>query len=208
MKNKRYFFLMSLISMLVFSACGIQDSDKENTESTQRTEESQETESEFYREIADATEILTKTWDMYAQEDRFKIMGGHFETAVVGLPAEYDLTQTRDLVQMYCVPEGQVENLDDAATMVDLYNAGRFMAGVYHVTDAEFVKDFGEGIQSQFLANEWHGEKPEKLLVMKIDEQYVVSVSGRASLVNGFKQKLEAVYQEMATVMIEENIFQ
>lgn len=180
----------------------------ENTESTQRTEESQETESEFYIEITDATEILTKAWDMYAQEDRFEIMGGHFETAVVGLPAEYDLTQTTDLVQMYCVPEDHVENLDDVATMVDLYNSGRFMAGVYHVTDSKFVNELAEGIQLQVVENEWHGEKPEKLLVVKIDEQYVVSVSGRASLVNEFKQKLEAVYQEMVTVMIEENFFQ
>ena len=194
--------------MLVCSACGIQDSGMENTESTQRTEESQETESEFYIEITDATEILTKAWDMYAQEDRFEIMGGHFETAVVGLPAEYDLTQTTDLVQMYCVPEDHVENLDDVATMVDLYNSGRFMAGAFHVTGANDVKDFAEGIQSQVVENEWHGEKPEKLLVVKIDEQYVVSVSGRASLVNEYKQKLEAVYQEMVTVMIEENIFQ
>lgn len=207
MKCKRYFLLISLVSMLVFSACGMQDSEKENIESTQRTEESQETESEFYIEIADATEILTKAWDMYAKEDRFEIMGGHFETALIGLPAEYDLTQASDLVQMYCAPEGQVCNLDDVATMVDLYNSGRFMAGAFHLVDSEAVKDFAEGIQSQILENEWHGEKPEKLLVVKIDEQYVVSVSGRASLVNEFKQKLEAVYQEMVTVIIEENIF-
>ena len=208
MKSKRYFLLISLVSMLVCSACGIQEPGKENTESTQRTEETQETESEFYIEITDATEILTKAWDMYAAEDRFEIMGGHFETALIGSPAEYDLTQTRDLVQMYCVPEEQVGNLDDAATMVDLYNTGRFMAGAYHIVDLEAVKDFADGIQAQVMANEWHGEKPEKLLVVKIDEQYVVSVSGRASLVNEFKQKVEAVYQEMVTVMIEENIFQ
>ena len=43
-------------------------------------------------------------------------------------------------------------------------------------------------------------------LVVKIDEQYVISVCGRELLVDQFKQKLEAVYQEMVMVMIEERV--
>ena len=195
---------LALTMLLVGTGCG--NSSVENTQESQVSEEIQETETEFHIEITDATEILTKTWEQYAVEERFTIMGGHFETAVIDMPAKYDLTQTTDLALMYCVPESQITMIDDAATMIDLYNAGRFMAGAYHVTDADGVKDFAAGIQTQILENQWHGEKPEKLLIVNIDAQYVVAVCGRETLVDEYKQKLEAVYQEMVIVMVQERL--
>ncbi|MBQ2901380.1 MAG: hypothetical protein IJE49_05980 [Agathobacter sp.] len=206
MNLRKVLIYVLVLMMLLLVGVGCGNSNVNNTQGMPETEEFKETESEFYMEIADATEILTKTWEMYAQEERFAIMGGHFETAVIDMPAKYDLTQTMDLTQMYCIPESQVGAIDDAATMIDLYNAGRFMVGAFHVTVAENARDFAIGIQSQVLGNQWHGEKPEKILVVKIDEQYVISVCGRELLVDQFKQKLEAVYQEMVMVMIEERV--
>jgi len=187
--------------------CGNNAPEKDDTELMQGTEETQETETEFRVEIADAEDILLKTWNAYKTEDHFKIMGGHFTSAVVGLPAKYDLTQTTDLVQMYCFPENQIETIDDAATMIDLYNAARFTAGVYHISDVASVQSVVDEIKNQVSANEWHGEKPEKLYVIKVDEQYVVSVYGREPLVELFKQKLVSVYQTMVEVVIEEKLF-
>ena len=208
--NLRKIVIYCLVVTMIFVGNGCGNSNKvDNTQDAQQTQETQETEteSEFYIEIADATEILTKTWEQYAVEERFTIMGGHFETSVIDMPAKYDLTQTTDLTLMYCVPESQITMIDDAATMIDLYNAGRFMAGAYHVTDVEGVKDFAVGIQTQILENQWHGETPEKLLIVNIDTQYVVAVCGREALVDEFKQKLEAVYQEMVIVIVQEKLF-
>lgn len=202
--RKNIIYGVVLLCILAGTGCG--NSSIDNTQESQMSEEIQETETEFYIEIADATEILTKTWEQYAVEERFDIMGGHFETAVINMPAKYDLTQITDLTLMYCVPESQMPVLDDAATMIDLYNAGRFMAGAYHVTDADSVKDFVVGIQTQVLENQWHGEVPEKLLIVNIDARYVVTVCGRESLVDEFKQKMESIYQEMVIVMVEEKM--
>jgi len=207
MKLKRYLLYIMLICIMFLVGCGNNAPEKDDTELMQGTEETQETETEFRVEIADAEDILLKTWNAYKTEDHFKIMGGHFTSAVVGLPAKYDLTQTTDLVQMYCFPENQIETIDDAATMIDLYNAARFTAGVYHISDVASVQSVVDEIKNQVSANEWHGEKPEKLYVIKVDEQYVVSVYGREPLVELFKQKLVSVYQTMVEVVIEEKLF-
>lgn len=207
MKLKRYLLYIMLICIMFLVGCGNNASEKDDTELIQGTEETQETETEFRVEIADAEDILLKTWNAYKTEDHFKIMGGHFTSAVVGLPAKYDLTQTTDLVQMYCFPENQIETIDDAATMIDLYNAARFTAGVYHIFDVASVQSVVDEIKNQVSANEWHGEKPEKLYVIKVDERYVVSVYGREPLVELFKQNLVSLYQTMVEVVIEEKLF-
>ena len=206
MKIKKYVLALPVIAMLIVSsACG--NSGVENTEVTQGSEIVQETESEFYIEIADAADILIKVWDTYAEEERFDSMGGHFTAGAMGVPAKYDLAQTTDLVEMYCVPETYLQIIDDAATIIDFYNAARFTAGVYHVIEQEAIPSLVAEMKAQVANNEWHGEVPEKMMVIKVDEQYVVAVYGREELVNQFKQKLESVYQTMIEVLVEEKLF-
>lgn len=199
MKLKKYLFLVIVLCVML-AACG--NNEKNKTQSTQ------ETEKEFWIEIKDAADILLKTWEEYKEEEQFEIMGGHFYSPSMGLPAKYDLTQTTDLVQMYCFPEEQISVVDDAATVMDFYNAARFTAGAYHVMEAEDVQGLIDGIKSQVANNEWHGEKPEKLMIIKVDEQYVVSVYGREAVVDQFKQKLESVYQTMIEVVVEEKLLE
>lgn len=207
-KNKNWLILIT-VGVLACSviACGTNGVGSEHTEATRGTEAVIETESEFHIEILDAEDILLKTWAVYKSEERFEIMGGHFSSALIGLPAKYDLEQSVDLVQMYCLPEKYLSVVDDVATMVDLFNAARFSVSVYHVTDVETIQSMAEDIKTQVRENEWHGETPEKLFIINIDDQYVVSVYGRERLVNEFKQKLESVYEKMTEVMVEEKLF-
>ena len=205
---KRSFITVGLsVLMLNLFACGNNDVIKENTEDSQSSEIIQESESEVKIEIVDAADILVKTWNTYKTGERFEIMGGHFSSVLIGLHAKYDLTQSTDLVQMYCFPENQLAIVDDAATMIDFYNAARFTAGAYHVTDANQMQSMAEDIKKQVLENTWHGEKPEKLYVIKIEDQYVISVYGHENLVDVFKLKLESVYPKMTEVVVEEKLF-
>lgn len=198
-KNAVLFTILVML-ILTLTACGKNGLEDNNTESSQGTEEIMET--EFKVEILDAEEILIKVWDEYTAEERFKTMGGHFTANVVDMPARFDLTQTTDLMEMYCVPEAYLTEVDDAATMIDMYNAGRFTAGVYHVTDADSVQDFAMSMGEQIKNNAWHGETPEKIIILKIDEQYVVAVYGRATLVDEFEEKVKNVYKTMARKMV------
>lgn len=185
--KKRKLGWMCLL-LLIFSfgcvACGNQHLNKE--------ENTPMTESEVEIEIADATDILLKVW-MEFDKTELDVMGGHYSDPAMGAPAKYDLSQTNDLIQTYCVPETQITLIDDAATIVDLYNAARFTASAFHLTDSENQKNFIEEMQKKIAENEWHGEVPEKVFVVGIEEEYVVAVYGRKELVDEFEKILEKI---------------
>lgn len=198
--------LLAGVLMLSVCACGSnQTGNKENT---------QETETEKEVEIVDATDILTKVWNEYEAvdtdgnmyNDRFDVMGGHFESAVMNMPAKYDLTKTSDLALMYCVPETVIPMIDDAGTIVHLMKASTFTAGAYHVTDVANVKTVVEGIKTQTLGNQWLGGFPDKLVMVIINEQYIVSVYGAEEVVDNFEMVLSDIYGKQMQIITKEKI--
>lgn len=205
--RKALLFLFAGAMILGCVACG--NSQTGNTENSQM-----ETESEKVIEIADANDILTKVWDTYEDvdsdgnmyNDKFAVMGGHFASAVMDKPAKYDLTKTSDLALMYCVPETAISMIDDAATVVHLMKASTFTAGAYHVKDVANVQTIADGIKTQTLENQWLGGFPDELLIVKVDEQYVVSVYGTTEVVENFKEALSAVYGKQVSILVEEAI--
>lgn len=204
--RKSLLFLMTALMLLCLAGCAKQP--------TSNTESGKETETEKKVEIADANDILTKVWDTYETEDtdgnmyndRFAILGGHFQSAVINKPAKYDLTKVSDLEVMYCVPQNVSSMIDDAATMVHLMKASTFTAGAYHVTDASNVKDVVEGIKTQTLGNQWLGGFPDTHVIAVIDKQYVVAVFGNENVVANFEQVLKEVFGKQVVVEVKEAI--
>ena len=207
-KRKGLLLLLTATMLLSCIACG--------SNQTGNTENNKETETEKKVEIADANDILTKVWDTYEIEDtdgnmyndRFALMGGHFDSAVMDMPAKYDLTKTGDLELMYCVPQDVIPMLDDAATMVHLMRASTFTAGAYHVTDVSNVKSVVEGIKTQTLGNQWLGGFPDRHIIAVIDEQYVVAAFGDEKVIENFEQALKEVFGKQAVVEVKEAIRQ
>jgi hypothetical protein len=205
-KRKGLLLLLTATMLLSCIACG--------SNQTGNTENNKETETEKKVEIADANDISTKVWDTYEIEDtdgnmyndRFALMGGHFDSAVMDMPAKYDLTKTGDLELMYCVPQDVIPMLDDAATMVHLMRASTFTAGAYHVTDVSNVKSVVEGIKTQTLGNQWLGGFPDRHIIAVIDEQYVVAAFGDEKVIENFEQALKEVFGKQAVVEVKEAI--
>ena len=205
-KRKGLLLLLTATMLLSCIACG--------SNQTGNTENNKETETEKKVEIADANDILTKVWDTYEIEDtdgnmyndRFALMGGHFDSAVMDMPAKYDLTKTGDLELMYCVSQDVIPMLDDAATMVHLMRASTFTAGAYHVTDVSNVKSVVEGIKTQTLGNQWLGGFPDRHVIAVIDEQYVVAAFGDEKVIENFEQALKEVFGKQAVVEVKEAI--
>jgi len=214
-KVKRGLLLVFLGTMaLICVACGNNQTD--NTENNKGTENeiASETETEKPVEIVDATDILTKVWESYEEtdtdgniyNDRFAIMGGHFESAVMDMPAKYDLTQASDLELIYCVPQSASAMIDDAATMVHLMKASTFTAGAYHVTDAANVKDVLDGMKQQIQSNHWLDGFPDAFLILTVGEQYVISAIGNAEVIDYFEKALKEVYDDQIVVQVKESI--
>lgn len=218
--SKKHLVLLCLgVMLLSVASCGKnqnEDTQNSQTQSQQQTENTSETEAEteVRIEIADANDILTKVWDTYEMEDsdgniyndKFAVMGGHFETAVMDKPAKYDLTKTSDLELMYCVPQTAIAQIDDAATMVHLMRTSTFTVGAYHVTDVANVKAVVDGIKQQMVGNQWLGGFPDEYSIMVVDEQYVVAMLGESQIVENFEATLITIYGKQAAVWVNENI--
>lgn len=157
-------------------------------------------------EVADAKELLTKVWDTYAEDEKFFAMGGHFEAPVDNAPGSYDVAKAEDLMISFCIPTDAVAMVDDAATIMHAMNANTFSAAAYHVTDVNNVQTIIDGIKEQTLNNQWMCGFPEKLIIVTVGEDYLVSAFGVADIVNNFSAKLTEVYGEAAVVAVEENL--
>lgn len=218
--SKKCLVLLCVGAMLLsVTSCGksenedTQNSQTESQQSTQNTPET-ETETEIRIEIADANDILTKVWEKYEKvdsdgnmyNDTFAIMGGHFDSAVMDMPAKYDLTKTNDLELMYCVPQTAIAQIDDAATMVHLMRASTFTAGAYHVTDVANVKAVVDGIKEQIMGNQWLGGFPDEFVIMVLDDQYVVAVLGDTQIVDNFETTIKDIYGKQVAIWVNENI--
>lgn len=195
--------------LFTYTACG----NKQQTDAN-ATEFETEMETEVMIPIADANNILNKVWDNYESvdtdgnmyNDKFSVMGGHFESAVMDMPGKYDLTQTSDLELMYCVPASVVSMIDDAATMVHLMKASTITVGAYHIADSANVQTVVEGIKQQTLGNQWLGGFPDDLVIVRIDDQYVVSIVGNAEVVDVFYEEMLEIYGKQVTVLVKESI--
>ena len=162
--------------------------------------------------IKEANEILTKVWDKFEDEDtdgdmfndKFAVIGGHFENAVDNAPGKYDVSKAEDLEFNLCVPQDAIKKIDDAASMIHMMNANTFTAGAFHVTEAADVDGFVNAVKERTTGNQWMCGFPDELLIVTIGDSYVVSAFGNADTMEVFKTTLLAEYDGSAKVVVEE----
>lgn len=164
-------------------------------------------------EITDANEILTKVWTEYttsgSEDIPFPIVGGNIENMIMDTPAKYDLSieYAQDtLVTSYCIPEASIAMTDDIATMMNMMMANNFTCAAYHVTDAANVEKVVSSIEEATLNNQWMCGFPEKLIIVTVGEDYVVSAFGNAQIITTFEKAMLTVYGEAAVVSVEESL--
>lgn len=162
--------------------------------------------------ITDANEILTNVWNKFEDEDtdenmyndKFAIIGGHFENPVDNAPGKYDVSKAEDLEFQLCVPQDAIAKIDDAAAMIHMMNANTFTAGAYHVTEAADMNAFVSEVKERTVGNQWMCGFPDQLLIVTIGDNYVVSAFGNADTMKEFKAVLTAEYADAAKVVVEE----
>ena len=162
--------------------------------------------------ITDANEILTTIWDKFETEDtdgnmyndKFAVIGGHFENPVDNAPGKYDVSKAEDLEFNLCVPQDAITKIDDAASMIHMMNANTFTAGAFHVKEASDVSKFVDNVKERTVGNQWMCGFPDKLLIVTIGDNYVVSAFGNADTMEEFKTILKAEYADAAKIVVEE----
>ena len=203
--KKLLVLLLAAAMTFTLAACG---SNVENNGSTETTE------SEVAKvEVADANEILTKAWDEYkasASEDiQFPIGGGFGDTMVMDAPAKVDMAAegAKDMmIYSFCIPAEAVDMTDDVASMMNMMMANNFSSAAYHVTDAANVETVVASIKDATLNNQWMCGFPEKLIIVTVGDEYVVSAFGNGMVIDAFETAITTVYGDAAVVSVAENL--
>ncbi len=142
-----------------------------------------------------AKEVMDKVWALYGDDEKFFAMGGDMMNPVDNAPGVYSL-EDENLPFQLLIPAEQVENVDEAASLIHAMNANTFTGSVFHLVEGADVDAFTAAMQDAIQNNQWMCGFPEKLVIAVVDGEYVVTVFGHGDAVNPFETKLAEAYPE------------
>ncbi len=157
-----------LTGMLIFSltACG----DKK--------------ESNEYESAVDVLKTVVET----GNKIEFPYMGGDFENVKEDEPGEFDISKKDELFNLG-LPESEVDHIEEAASMMHMMNANLFTGAVYKIKNDVKMDTFIENIKEELSARQWLCGAPQKMLLIKVSDKYVLTAFGENGILDEFKEK-------------------
>lgn len=202
-------FILAAAMALSLAACGGKETNKGSDADAQPSQtEGAGTDDGNAAEVdvADARTLLTAIWDSYGEDERFPAMGGDFseQNMVDGAPGTYGLEDAAMLDQYLGLPEASAATIDGAASLMHMMNANTFTCGAFHVSKTDELTAVADSLRENIQARQWMCGFPDKLVVITAGD-YVISAFGNEELIDNFKTKTLATY-ENAKVVYEEAI--
>lgn len=152
-----------------------------------------------------AVEILETVWKTYGEDEKFPIGGGDSANMVMDAPGSFDLANVEELDAVLGFPAAQAESVDDAASLQHMMNANTFTCGVFHVKDKDQVTEVTDALKENIMNRQWMCGFPDTLVIMEVEDTYVVSFFGKTEIIETFKTKVTECY-ENSSVLTEENL--
>ena len=152
-----------------------------------------------------AVGILQSIWSAYEEENKFAAGGGDSANMMMDEPGAFDVNNTEELDATLGFPTDYADKIDDAASLMHMMNANTFTGGVYHVTNADDVTVVADALKENIMNRQWICGFPETLIIVTVDDNYVISAFGNGQIIETFKNKTTSVFQD-ATVVYEESL--
>ena len=206
MKRFLAMVLVLTMAMSLFVACGKKAETPADPTNDAATEATTEESTEPQVTVpASALEILENIWGKYADEEKFAVMGGNMENAVMDGPGVYDLQYAENLPYNLLVPVEQIPNVDQVASMIHAMNANTFTCGVIHLVDGIAPEAFAVTMNEAIAGNMWMCGFPERQVIVSLEGGYVVMAFGVNDAMTPFFTHLQEAYPE-ANVLFDEPI--
>lgn len=190
--KKATILLLTATMILTLSGCG----------GKQESSEGNNSEASSY---ANALDVLNAVVDAYKQEDLFAMYGGNQENAVMDAPGTFEISKSEELKTALGLPQEQISNLEDAASMVHMMNANTFTGAAYRLKEGTDMDKFAEDVKTNILAAQWICGQPDTLLILRVDSSYVITAYGEAEIMELFKNNAMSALTG-ARVLIEASI--
>ena len=152
-----------------------------------------------------AVGVLENIWNLYAEDEKFAVIGGNIEAPVDGAPGNYDMAYAEGLTWNLLIPEAELANIDEAASMIHMMNANTFTAGVVHLVEGTDVEAFANTMRDAIQNNQWMCGFPETLTIASIEGGYVLIAFGVNDAMNPFMTHFTEAYAD-AKVLFNEAI--
>ena len=155
-------------------------------------------------DVSDALTLLNTVWATYSEEEKFPVSGGDYDHPVDDAPGAFDISNADNMDDMLGFPGPSVANLVDAASLMHMMNANTFTCGAFRLKDAADADAVCTAIRDGLNSKQWMCGFPDKMVIAKVSG-CIVSVYGAEDLVNTFRDKLTAAY-ENAEIVYDEAI--
>lgn len=139
-------------------------------------------------QYADSLEILNQIVKAYGEDELFAMYGGDQENAVMDAPGKFDISKTDELENVLGFPADQIANIEDGASMVHMMNANTFTSGAYRLKEGNDMNAFADSVKSCVLAKQWICGQPDTLIIIKVDDRYVITAYGESGIIETFKK--------------------
>ena len=119
-------------------------------------------------------------------------------------PGAVSIADADNLNYMLTLPVEDAGKIDGAASLSHMMNANTFTCGALRVKNGDDAAKLAEDLRDAIQNKQWMCGFPDKLVIATLGN-YVVSVYGDEELVNTFRDKLTAAY-ENAEIVYDEAI--
>ena len=157
-------------------------------------------------EIASCEDLLNQVWNTFAEDEKFAAMGGDMNNTVDGAAGNFDLSDTENLMYMLHIPEENIAQIDEAASLIHMMNANTFTGAAFHLENSDDVDVFVESLKENIMGTQWMCGFPDTLNIFVVNGEYVVSAFGNADIMENFKTKLNEVFGDSAVIVVEESL--
>lgn len=152
---------------------------------------------------ASALEVLENIWALYGDEEKFPVMGGNPEGGVMDGPAVWADEYLVNLSYSLQLPEAEMENVADAASMIHMMNTNTFTGAVLHLNEGVDAAAFAANAKDAIMAAQWMCGFPEKLVIADLGGQYLLIAYGVNDAMGPFETKLAEAYPSANTLYSE-----
>ena len=152
-----------------------------------------------------ALAVLENIWNKYGEGEKFAVIGGNIEAPVDGAPGNYDMAYAENLTWNLLIPESEIANVAEAATMIHMMNANTFTCGAVRLAEGADVEAFANTMRDAIQNNQWMCGFPENLTIAVIDGEYVLIAFGVNDAMTPFKAHLAQAYAD-AEILFNEAI--
>ncbi len=154
------------------------------------------------QQATESVSLLQKIWDAVPEAERFSAYGGTVEHSTENAPGPLDVTDAEELTTKYLIPQDQLTNITEAASLVHLMNSNIFTGAAFRLAENADAEAFAKALRDNLQKTEWICGQPDRLLIGQM-QNHLVMAFGEQELMTSFQTVLTQVYPDAKLLYTE-----